>query len=151
MHRQSYSQLSRVFVAALAFAIAGCGGDRNADRQETATGEVAGERARVTNVELGRGVGTDNRITDRTDDFRPVDTIYASVMTDGSGANQTIMARWTFEDGQVVDESSRTLSGTAGEVIEFHVSRPGGWPTGRYTLHILLNGEEVETRDFRVS
>jgi hypothetical protein len=151
MHRQRYSQLSRVFVAALAFAIAGCG-DRNADRQETATGEVAGERAvRVTNVELGRGVGTDNRITDRTDDFRPNDTIHASVVTEGSGANTTIVARWTFEDGQVVDESSRTISATGTDVTEFHISRPGGWPTGRYTLRILVNGEEVESKDFRVS
>lgn len=142
----------RASCAILAVAMLGCARDRDADRRETATGDVAAETSvRVSNVELGRAIGSDNHITDRTDDFRPNDTIYASVVTEGSGPNTTLTARWVYEDDQVVDESTRTISATGRDVTEFHISRPSGWPTGSYKLHVLVNGREVETKDFRVS
>ncbi len=142
----------RICCAALALSVIGCARDRGTEREEAATGTVATESAvRVSTVELGRAVGDDNRITDRTDNFRPNDTIYASIVTEGTGANTTLTARWTYEDGQVVDESNRTISATGRDVTEFHISRPGGWPTGSYRLHILVNGQEVESREFRVS
>ncbi len=153
MLRRHLSQtMLRVSCAILALAVLSCGRDRDADQREIATGEVARETAvRVTSVELGRAIGSDNHITDRTDNFRPNDTIYASVVTEGTGENTTITARWTFEDDQVVDESTRTISATGRDVTEFHISRPGGWPTGNYRLRVMVNGREVETRDFRVS
>lgn len=151
MFRQHpYSMLLRVSFCILVVTALGC--PRDDDRRETATGDVATEReVRVADVELGRAIGSDNRISDRTDDFRPNDTIYASVITEGTGANQTLTARWTFEDDQVVDESTRTISATGQDVTEFHISRPGGFPTGRYKVQVLLNGREVESKDFRVS
>jgi hypothetical protein len=142
---------------ALAFGVlplAACGGDDDVEVQEaplpTPATEQAGDALRVSDVELGRSVDASNRISDDggTDDFRPNDTIYASVATDG-GAGGTLVARWSFEDGQVVDETTR--SHQAGpQITEFHISKPDGLPTGSYKLEILLDGRVVETEEFEV-
>jgi hypothetical protein len=50
----------------------------------------------------------------------------------------------------VVDESSRNISASGDDVTEFHISKPSGWPTGRYKVQILLNGTPVESEDFEV-
>jgi hypothetical protein len=60
-----------------------------------------------------------------------------------------VAARWTFEDGQVVDESSRSVS--AGETVTtFHVVNPTGWPSGSYRVEILVDGTVARTEEFRV-
>src|SRR5688572_3640965 len=86
---------------ALVVLAAACNRDRDASAPGTTTGTAP---VRVTDVTLGRAIGGDKAITDRTETFRPNDTIYASVATDGSASSATLRARWTFEDGQVVDE-----------------------------------------------
>jgi hypothetical protein len=105
---------------------------------------------RVTDVTLGRAIGGDRSITDRTESFRPNDTIYASVATDGTAQSATLRARWTFEDGQVVDESTRTITPSGQERTEFHIAKPDGWPAGRYNVEIFLNDQPAERKDFRV-
>lgn len=151
LRRHSSSmQLLQVALVMIAFLVAGCGGDRDAASRDTATASTA-TAVRVTDVELGRAIGADNRISDRTDDFRPNDTIYASIVTEGTGANTTLTVRWTFADGQLVDESTRTINATGRDVTEFHISRPSGWPAGQYRLQVMLNGQEVESEEFRVS
>ena len=57
----------------------------------------AAERSeiRVIEVSLGRALGTDDTISEKTDSFRPADDIYASVVTDGAAASATIEAKWT--------------------------------------------------------
>jgi hypothetical protein len=105
---------------------------------------------RVTDVSLGRAIGGDRAITDRTATFGPNDTIYASVTTDGHAESATLRARWTYEDGQVVEESTQTISPRGQEHTEFHISKPDGWPDGSYQVEIYLDGQSVETRDFQV-
>jgi len=56
----------------------------------------------------------------------------------------------TYQDGQVVDESSRNISATGDDFTEFHISKPTGWPKGKYTVQILLNGAPVESEEFQV-
>ena len=113
---------------------------------------AAGDALRVTEVELGRSIGADGRVNDDddTDEFRPSDTIYASVDTEGTATGATLTARWTYEDGQVVDETSQTISPTGATVTEFHISKPDGFPTGSYKVEISLNGQVVESSDFEV-
>jgi len=72
------------------------------------------------------------------------------VTTDGSAPSATLRARWTFEDGQTVDESSRTIAPNNRERTEFHVSKPNGWPAGKYKLEVFLNDQSVETKTFEV-
>lgn len=120
---------------------------RDADRDTTADTD---RESRVTDVTLGRSVDANNRVSDRTTDFNARDTIYAAIDTDNQGAGGTLAARWTFEDGQVVDESSRSIA-AGGNVTTFHIVNPNGWPSGRYRVEILVNGQVTRTEEFRVN
>ena len=106
---------------------------------------------KVVDVEVGRAVDMDKRISDKTDSFRPTDTIYVSVTTEGSSPGATLAAHWTYQDGQVVkhDETSVAPSGTAN--TEFHISKPSGWPEGDYKVEVMLDGASAGTKSFKVS
>jgi len=134
---------------ALLVMTAACQRNRDSGTPGT-TGTTGSTAVRVTDVTLGRSIGGDKAITDRADTFRANDTIYASVATDGSANATTLRARWTFEDGQVVDESTRTIAPNNRERTEFHISKPGGWPAGKYKLEVFLDNQSVETKDFEI-
>lgn len=128
----------------------GCG-----RKDDTATADTGGRAEAVTtlqvaDVKVGRAVGADKRLTDETDEFRPGDIIYAVVETRGSGQNAALQARWTYQDGQVVDESSRNISAAGDDLTEFHISKPSGWPKGKYKVQILLNGTPADSEEFEV-
>lgn len=110
----------------------------------TTAGEVA-----ISTVELGRRVGPDNRVSDATTRFSPRDTIYASVVTTGSAPNATVDARWTYEGQQVVKEDSRSIAPSGTEVTEFHISKPSGWPKGKYQVTVSVGGS-TQSKDFEV-
>jgi len=114
------------------------------------TGTPSNTALRVTDVTLGRAVGGDKAITDRTETFRANDTIYASVATEGAASSATLRARWTFEDGQVVDESTQKIAPNNRERTEFHISKPNGWPAGKYKLEVFLDERSAETKNFDV-
>jgi hypothetical protein len=105
---------------------------------------------RVTEVTLGRAIGGDKAITDRTENFRPTDTIYASVATDGSAPTATLRVKWTFEDSQTVNESTRTIAPQNRERTEFHISKPDGWPAGKYKVEVFLNDQSAGLKTFDV-
>jgi len=117
---------------------------------DTGTTGTTGTAVRVTEVSLGRAVGGDKAVTDRTDTFKPTDTIYASVATDGSATSATLRAKWSFEDGQIVDESTRTIAPNNKERTEFHIAKPDGWPAGKYKLEVFLNDQSADTKSFDV-
>lgn len=104
----------------------------------------------VTGVELGTAVGGDKRVTQKADAFKPNDTIYASVLTSGSSPSAVLKARWSFEDGQIVDETEQPIAPTGNAATEFHISKPDGWPVGRYRLEVLLDGNVIQTKEFTV-
>lgn len=135
---------------ALALLAAACNRDTAEAPAERPAPPPAAAAVAVTDVELGTSVGSDRRIVDATDTFRSTDTIYVSVLTSGSAASSELTARFTFEDGQLVDESSQTISPTGSDATEFHISKPDGWPAGDYEVEILLDGRSVEREDFRV-
>ena len=105
---------------------------------------------KITNVDLGRSIGGDKHVTDVTTTFAPNDVIYASVQTSGAAPNTTLQVKWTYQDGQVVDETTQTIAPTADEATEFHISKPDGWPAGKYKAEVYLNGQLVHTKDFEV-
>jgi predicted small lipoprotein YifL len=104
----------------------------------------------VTDVRLGKAVDANRRVADDTDDFDPNDTIYASVVTSGTSPGATLHARWTFENGQLVDSTSQSIAPSGDAATEFHIAKPGGFPKGKYKLSVMLNGAEVRTKDFKV-
>lgn len=143
-------KLSLSLCVVLLVVAAGCGRKTDTGATTGTTGTTGTTTVKVTDVTLGRAIGVDKAISDRTDKFRPNDTIYASVTTDGSAPSATLRARWTFEDGQTVDESSRTIAPNNRERTEFHMSKPNGWPAGKYKLEVFLNDQSVDTKTFEV-
>ena len=70
--------------------------------------------------------------------------------TEGAASTATLKTRWTFADGQVVDESTQTIAPTGNARTEFHISKPDGWPVGKYKFEVFLNGASAATKDFSV-
>ena len=145
---------------AAALALAACGGNDDAATTTADTGLATAPPAtapaagdlRVTEVDLGRAMVGDTAVVEDIDDFTPRDTIHAVVRHEGAANGATITARWTFQDGQVVDERSETVTATAGQTAYTHfmITKATPWPTGNYTLRILVNGNEVESEDFEI-
>lgn len=108
----------------------------------------------IVAVELGTSTGSDQRVVDPTRTFSPTDgTIRAAIVTQAISAEPVVgnlAARWTFEDGQVVDENTQSTTFTDDGVTVFTISNPNAWPTGDYKLEVSLDGEVVETVDFSV-
>ena len=156
MHVNAHARSLRVATAAamMLAALAAC----SKDSQNEAAGDVTPGAAAptpatptiaVAEIDLGRAV-SNARVTDRTDDFRATDTIYTSVRTTGASPSSTVMARWTFEDGQVVQESSQAIAPTGEAFTEFHISKPGGLPKGKYKVEVFLDNKSAGTKEFEV-
>jgi hypothetical protein len=108
----------------------------------------------VTVIETGKSVGANMRVTESTTTFGKNDSIYLTVVTDNAPATSTLTAKWTFQDGQVVDSTTQAVApaqaGGMTSVTQFHITKPGGWPVGTYTVEILLDGRSVGTRTVEV-
>jgi Tir chaperone family protein CesT len=109
-----------------------------------------GHSVRVSAVDLGRSVTADKTIGDRTDIFSAGDTIYTSIITEGSSSSVTLRVRWTYQDGQLVDESTRTIAPAGKATTEFHISKPDGLPTGRYKVELFLDRAGAGEKHFEV-
>jgi hypothetical protein len=101
----------------------------------------------VGDVDMGRHIGPDSKIADKTDDFLPKDTIYASVDTKNAGTAK-LTARWNAEDGKVVHEESKTITPAGDATTAFYMIAPA--KLGKYTVHIMLNDAEVKTKEVTV-
>ncbi|HSL71840.1 MAG TPA: hypothetical protein VK864_16450 [Longimicrobiales bacterium] len=148
--KYSIGLASAVLACGALIGLSGCRKEAEQQNGAGATQETTAAPVSVVDVELGRGVGADKKITNETDQFTPQDQVYASVHTTGSATSATITARWNFEDGTLVDERAETISPSGDAYTEFHIAKPSGWPAGKYTLHVLLDGREVASKDFTV-
>jgi hypothetical protein len=103
----------------------------------------------VAGVDLGNAVDDNQKVATPADSFSPKDTIYASVGTTGSGSAK-LDAKWTYQDGQTVNEESITIAPEAPANTAFHISKPDGFPAGHYKVDISLDGKPVASKDFTV-
>ena len=103
----------------------------------------------VVDIDVGKAIAN-AKVTDKTNDFKGTDTVYASVHTTGNAPAATVMARWTFEDGQVVNESSQSIAPNGDAYTEFHISKPGGLPKGKYKVEVFLDTKSAGSKDFEV-
>jgi hypothetical protein len=104
----------------------------------------------VAAVELGKDVDAGQKISQPATTFSTQDTIYASVLTKGSSPDAVLTAKWTYKDGQLVNETSQAIAPDSDATTSFHISKPDGWPTGSYKVEIQLTGQTVATKDFSV-
>ena len=106
------------------------------------------EPVSVSSFQLGKSLNPDNTVGTHTTRFQTDDTIYVSVLTAGSGS-ATLGVRWLYA-GRVVSEPKKEVSYKGEAATEFHIQNSGGFPTGDYTVEVLLNGKPAGSREFRV-
>ena len=106
----------------------------------------------VSEVVLGTEASGNERVAEPKTTFARSDrTIVASVVTRADTPAETeVRARWTFQDGQLVDETSQRLNLSGPGVTNFRVNNQEDWPAGTYTVEISLDGNVVQTREFVV-
>ncbi len=149
---------------AAAFALAACGKKEEAPAPvvtpapapapapvTTPPPPVAPAGVSVTSITLGTAVDAQQNVTMDAKVFKPTDTIYASVATAGTAANAVLVARWTYGDGQLVDESSQSIAPTGPAKTTFHIAKPDGWPTGKYRIDVTLDGAPAASQEFEVN
>jgi hypothetical protein len=106
---------------------------------------------RVAEIKTGEGLNADKTLRDDTDDFGVRDTIYVAVRTEGTAATPAqLTAKWTYQDGQTVEESSQSISPTGTTNHEFHLQKATAWPAGNYKVEIMLNGVSAGSKDFEI-
>lgn len=154
---------SRMVAASLAAALvlAACGPRDTADNDsandtssltsDSARGTVATDMIKVGEVQLGKKIGADMKVSEPTTEFLPRDTVYVSVSTTGTATNTPLMLMVTsLADSTQVAMENKSVSATAPMVTEFHFSKPEGFKVGKYRAEIWLNNALVETKEFEV-
>ena len=114
----------------------------------TAAGCGPTEPLRVETIQLGRALNPDNSVSGHTTSFKPLDTMYVSILTPEKGRG-TIGVRWTYE-GRVVGEPSKDVVYRGPAATEFHIQNSSGFPPGNYGVEVFLDGQSVGKRDYRV-
>ena len=104
----------------------------------------------VTDLSLGKALGPDKKVQAPTDTFKPRDTIFAVVSTDGSAASSVIAVKWTFGEGQTVKEDSKTIAPTGPATTEFSIQKASGWPKGNYKVETTVDGKPGPSKTFTV-
>jgi hypothetical protein len=104
----------------------------------------------VTELEVGNALGPDKRVQTPKTTFSPREVIMASVVTQGSAPSIELTARWTYQDGQLVNETKRSVVPSGTVATEFSIQKPDGWPVGAYKVEISLDGHPVQSKAFRV-
>ena len=105
---------------------------------------------RVGSVDVGNAIGADKRVTVPSTTLAPGDTIYASVASTGAAPSVTLVARWSYGEGQLVSEQNQLIAPTGPASSEFHISKPDGWPAGTYKVEILVGGAAVASKSFEI-
>src|SRR5688572_6956216 len=100
--RSSRSLMLGLF-AASALAVAGC---KKKEVEVEKPGPIGTETAKVEveRVKIGSEVGADKKVVVEKEEFRPNETIYVSVETEGNAPQATMTAVWFYGDDQVVEE-----------------------------------------------
>ena len=104
---------------------------------------------RVTDVQLGRSLNSDNTVGITATIFKPTDTVYVSVLTSGIGS-ATIGVRWKFGD-RVLNEPTKQVSYRGRAATDFSLTGAAGFPSGEYSAEVFFNGKSIETKTFRVA
>lgn len=105
----------------------------------------------ITKIDLGTAVGTDMTVAAPSATFKPTDTIYAAVATSGTAPSAALKAKWSYEDGSVVNETTTELKDLTGAAVtDFHIAKPDGWPAGKYKIEVSLDGKSAGSSDFTV-
>ena len=146
MFQSSRRLIATLLALTMPLVVGAC--SKKSDQMQSQSSQTS--QVTVTSVDLGKNVGADNRVTDKSDTFAPNDVIYATVLTDGSSPNAVLRTTWMFQDGQVVAQSERVIAPNGQAATEFHIEKPDGLPAGKYKVVVSLDGNPVQTKEFEV-
>jgi len=132
-------------------AMVGCAKPKTAEMPPPAAPAPEPVAFKVSGLELGRQIDASKKVVTPMDTFGPKDTIYVSVSTEGTTPSAKLSARWTYgAAGQVVNEMSETIAPTGPAATEFHITKPSGWPKGRYKVEVSVDGTPAGSKEFEV-
>ena len=149
--RQRVSATASLATFALV-ALAGCNKEQRSTIDSAAGTAASAVRAAlsVIDIDMGRRIDAEKKVIDHTEIFAPTDSIFASVHTSGTAASGAVTGRWTGPGGAVVNETTNQVTTSGDAHTAFLIVRPSGLPKGTYTLHVIIDGKEVRTKDFVV-
>ena len=113
-----------------------------------ALASACGGTLTVSAIQVGKQLNSDNSVAVQVTTFKRNDTIYAAILTDGSGS-ATLGARFSY-GGRVISEPERRVSYRGSAATEFHIEYSGGFPPGDYDIELFMNGMSVGMRRVRV-
>jgi hypothetical protein len=114
-----------------------------------AVAAACGGNLTVSGIQVGKSLNSDNSISTLATTFKPNDTIYAAVLTDGTG-RATLSAKFSY-GGRVISEPEKRVTYKGAAATEFHIEYSGGFPAGEYDIELFLNGTSVGMRRVRVA
>ena len=107
------------------------------------------EPLKISAIQVGRSLNSDDTVGNPTLTFKPNETIYAAALNDAAGAG-TVAVRWIYA-GQTVSEETKEARFTREGATAFHLQPPSaGFPAGDYRIEFTLDGQAVGTREFHV-
>jgi hypothetical protein len=142
--------LPLMLVAAL---LAGCGLFGGAAREREQENEAIAEGVEFGRVVMAEGIGAENAPVGETDTFSDSqDYIYVVAEADYIEEGTTMFARW-FRDGEPLEDSTELTADRdySDTYVEFHLQNlEDRLETGDYSVQLFVNGNPVETVEFRV-
>jgi hypothetical protein len=103
---------------------------------------------RVSNVMIGKHIGTNNFVTEPTFQFTPQETVFVSVATEGSEGAGALTGAWRSQNGEVVQRTTESIE--QGKNTLFQLSQPKGLKPGTYKVVLFLGDDSVDTKVFAV-
>jgi hypothetical protein len=102
----------------------------------------------LANIQTGRSLNQDGSIASISTLFKPNETIYVSVQTTGE-APGTIGVKWKYQ-GRIIDEPTKQVDYSGPASTSFQLQNAARFPEGDYSVDIIINGEQVGSRTFKV-
>ena len=106
------------------------------------------EPLNVVGIQTGKSLNTDHSIGRHAISFRPDDTMYVSVLTNGRGKG-TITVKWSLYS-RVLHQVTRKVSYNDQAATDFRFAAADGFPVGEYTIDVSVDGKPLETRRIKV-
>lgn len=94
----------------------------------------------VQGVTIGSTAAADKSVSAQST-FSARDPIIVSVRTQGTASNVPVMARLTYQDGQVAGEQNVSLNTSGPDITNITFSNANPWPAGSYTVNVTVNGQ----------
>jgi hypothetical protein len=85
-----------------------------------------------------------------TDRFKSSDGVFLSIRTKGTASKYTLSSRWLDPTGKRLTEYSQIIVNAGQTDTVFSLSKPDGWPKGRYQVELSINGKPLRTVPFTV-